>query len=413
MPQKPWYPPATGLMTTTSEHGELMGSEPVRRLEAMLSSATRRKPPQEERVAGIVRALAPFSRTIGAVVARTAETFVRRASFERPLYPALIRSHAELGGAAAAADIEQALATEEAGGLSTLSAACSVLSNRIGGALARVAGSRHPHLAFAAEVARIARSESDGAHVMSLAPKIKESHRIALCVEVFVPLLRQAPLPLSIAPALEILRDSERHLGRWLVFGEIAVRAGDQKPLLLARERAESGAPSARSAWALVAWALHERGPAPDVRPTVELVSRLSDRPSADRDPAFLYRLAEARCRVARPMLESIVRGPLRSDSAVRAALYLARDHGRDDLRDLLGAIAENPRQEGLQGLAAAALYDLGDRERATGLTDALVQSRKLQTVAWGALLRAAASGGASRVLSEDNYRRVQLGWVE
>lgn len=404
---------ATGLMSTKSEHGELLGSEPVQRLEATLSSATRRKPPQEARVAGVVRALAPFSRTVGALVARAAETFVRRSSFERPLYPALIRSHAELGGAAAAAEIEQALATEEAGGLPTLSAACSVGSNRIGGALAKVAGSRHPHLAFAAEVARIARSESDGAHIMSLAPKIKESHRISLCVEMFVPLLRQPPLPLSIAPALEVLRDAERHLGRWLVFGEIAVRAGDQRPLLLARERAETGAPSARSAWALVAWALNEKGTAPDVRPTVELVSRLSDRPSADRDPAFLYRLAEARCQVARPMLESVARGPLRSESAVRAALYLARDHGRDDLREVLGTIAESPRHEGLQGLAAAALYDLGERERAAGLSDHLVQSRRLETVAWGALLRAAASGGATRVLSEANYRRVQLGWVE
>ena len=35
-------------------------------------------------------------------------------------------------------------------------------------------------LAFAAEVARITRKESDGEHIASLAPKIKEAHRIAL-----------------------------------------------------------------------------------------------------------------------------------------------------------------------------------------------------------------------------------------
>jgi hypothetical protein len=400
-------------MTRKGDQGELLGDEPVARLDAVIQAAIRRKPPHEAKVAGSFRALAPYSGKLRILLAQTVHTLVKRASFDRALYAGAVRAFAELEPTAAAVEIERALAAEEAGGLSTLSAACFVGNARLSEPLARVAGSRHPQLAFAAEVARLARGESAGGHIASLAPKIKESHRIALCVEVFVPLLRQKPLPSAIAPALAVLRDAERHLGRWLVFGEIATQAGDPAPLAEARDRAVSGPSSARAAWALVAWALDERGASPTVRPTVELVSRLSDRPSADRDPTFLYRLAEGRVPSARPMLESLVRGPLRTDVAVRSAMYLARDHGRDDLRAALGVIADNPKQDELRGIAAAALYDLGDRTRLPAVTDELVQSRQLTTVAWGALLRAAHAGAIQRLVSEPTYRRVELGWLE
>jgi hypothetical protein len=399
-------------MTRKSDPGELLGEEPVDRFEAIIQAAIRRKPAQEAKLAGSFRALAPYSGRLIRLLGSTVETFVKRASFERPLYAGAVRAFAELDPAGAAGDLERALGTDEAGGLPTLSACCFP-SSRISDPLARVAGSRHPHLAFAAEVARIARAESDGAHIASLAPKIKESHRIALCVEVFVPLLRHPAMPLAIAPALAVLRDAERHLGRWLVFGEIAARAGDPKPLEEARFRASSGPSSARAAWALVAWALAGTSEPPSARPTVEIVSRLSDRPSADRDPTFLYRLAEAGCSSARPMLEGLARGPLRSDAAVRAAMYLARDQGRDDLREALSVLAENPRQDALRGIAAAALFDLGDRQRSSALSDELVQSRQLTTATWGALLRAALAGGVDRLVSEPTYRRVQLGWLE
>lgn len=276
-----------------------------------------------------------------------------------------------------------------------------------------MAASRHPHLAFAAEIARLARGESNGQHIASLAPKIKESHRISLCVETFVPLLHHSALPVVVAPALAVLRDAERHLGRWLVFGEIATRAGDTKPLAEARQNAASGPSTARAAWAFVAWALAGGSEPPTVRPTVEIVSRLSDRPSADRDPSFLYRLAEAKVPTARPMLESFTRGPLRSETAVRSALYLARDHGRDDLREALKGLARNTRQEPLRGIAAAALFDLGERDSSVPLADELVASRQLGTATWGALLRVASQGGLDRLVTESTYRRLQLGWVE
>jgi hypothetical protein len=341
------------------------------------------------------------------------ETLVRRASFERSLYAGAVRALAELDGSAAAPELERALSTEDAGGLATLSAACGVSDPRLREALAKLAGSRHAHVAFAAEVARMARRESGGEQLISLAPKIKESHRIALCVELFVPLIRQSPLPQGVAPAVAVLRDAERHLGRWLVFAEIATRAGDPEPLREARERSSSGPASARAAWEFVAWALEPEVGAPSVRPTVEVMSRLSDRPSADRDPTFLYRLAEARVAAARPMLENLSRTPLRTDTAVRAAMYLARDHGRDDLRDALTRVLENPKQDDLRGVAAAALYDLGERGRPIELADGLVQSRHLSTSTWGALLRAAKARNLDRLMLEPTYRKVQLGWLE
>ncbi len=400
-------------MTRKSEQGELLGEEPVERFEAVIQAALRRKPAHEAKLSGAFRALAPHSGRLTRLLGQTVETLVKRASFDRPLYAGTVRALADIDPATAAVELERALATEEAGGLPTLSAACCLASGRLSEPLARVAGSRHPHLAFAAEVARIARAESGGEHIASLAPKIKESHRIALCVDVFVPLLRYPALPLTIAPALAVLRDAERHLGRWLVFGEIAARAGDAKPLEEARDRASTGPSSARAAWALVAWALEQDAEPPSVRPTVEIVSRLSDRPSADRDPTFLYRLAEAKVPAARPMLESLARGPLRTDVAVRSAMYLARDHRRDDLRAALGALVDNPRHDALRGIAAAALYDLGERSLSIELTLALVQSRQLTTAVWGALLRAAQAGALDRLVSEPTYRRVQLGWLE
>jgi len=93
--------------------------------------------------------------------------------------------------------------------------------------------------------------------------------------------------------------------------------------------------------------------------------------------------------------------------------MYLARDQGREDLRGALASLAENPKQDALRGIAAAALFDLGDRERSFALSAELVQSRQLTTSTWGSLLRAAQGGAVDRLVSEPTYRRVQLGWLE
>lgn len=396
--------------------GEFLGEEPVERMDSDVKSALRRRPSHEDRLAGAFRALAPYSPRLRALLGEVTEVLVRRGSFDRPLYGAAVRSLAELSNGEATGVLTQALSSEDAGGLATLSAACFSSDPELATPLARVAVSRQPHLAFAAEVARLARGEGNAAHITSLAPKIKESHRISLCVELLVPLLRRPALPVGVGPALSVLRGSERHLGRWLVFGEIGARAGDTEPYEEAKRRAMDGPSSARAAWSFVAWALREDTlPVPRQRPTVELVARLSDRPSADRDTTFLYRLASAGAEGARPMLETLVRGTsLGEVVAIRAALHLARDYGREDLRDMLGDIAGSARREPLRGVAAAALYDAGEKGASVELASQLVKSRQLSTVAWGGLLRAAANGGIpGEVVTEPAFRRVQLGWVE
>lgn len=403
-------------MATRAVRGDSLDEGAAERLESEVRAALRRKPANEARLAGSVRALAPFSSRLRAAMASAVETLVKRGSFSRPLYAACVRSLAELDDRRVVPAVKRALGSDDAGGLATLSAACFAADASLAEPLARVATSRHPHLAFGAEVARIARGEANSSHIASIAPKIKESHRIDLCVELFVPLLWGAALAKEVAPALAVLRDAERHLGRWLVLAEIAVRAGDDKPLSEARLRASEGPSSARAAWTMVAWALAAGEAPPSVRPTVELVARLSDRPSADRDTTFLYRLAEARAPSARPMLENLVRGSgLGNETAIRSALYLIRDHGRSDLVRGLTEVVKSAKREPLRGLALAALVDAGVTEAPVALADGLCKSKQVCTMAWSELVRLGSSGKLpdQPLVSENRFRRVQLGWVE
>jgi hypothetical protein len=401
------------------------------RLEAELDGALKRRPAGEAKVAGAVRAVAALSPTLRNAVAEAAEVLVRRGSFARELYSASIRALAEASDKRAPELLRSALAQDGAGGSATLSAACFCRDAGLASPLAKIAASRQSHLAFCAETARVARGESNGAHLAQLAPMIKESHRISLCVEIFVPLVRAAPIPVHVSPALAVLRGAERHLGRWLVLADVAAKAGDIAPHQEATTRSTSGPPSARAAWSLVSWALAEtaalaKGDAPpgrpETRPTVELVARLSDRPSADRDTTFLFRMARARASVCRPMLEGLLKAmPLQDEVAVRAALYLVRDHGRVDLVDALVEAATSSKRDELRGLAVAALWDAGEpaaREKARELADDLVRSRCIGNVAWSALVRAAAArasstGASEPVLGETSYRWIQLGWLE
>ena len=258
----------------------------------------------------------------------------------------------------------------------------------------------------------------------------------------------RAPVPVHVGPALGVLRGAERHLGRWLVLADVAAKAGDMGPLEEAVAKSQVGPSSARAAWSLVAWALSDTvmsarallsgttasptGAAngsvssPATRPTVELVARLSDRPSADRDTTFLFRMARARAASCKPMLEGLAKGgplaPLTDEVSVRAASYLARDHGRADMKEALLDCAQNAKRDELRGFAVAALWDTGDdacRTKARDLSDELVASRCISSVAWGALVRAAHAGGIGKndpsfvVGAETPFRWVQWGWLE
>lgn len=387
-----------------------------RRLIADVEAALKRRPPIEGKLAGALRALAPYSASLRACVAATVETLVRRSSFDRELYAGAIRAVVDSGEKRAVPLVRAALSADEAGGLPALSAACFLKDASLSAPLARAASSRHAHLAFAAEVARVARGESTGSHLTSVAPKIKESHRIALCVDLLLPLVRGPKLAPSVAPGIGVLRDAERHLGRWLVLAEVASRAGDTAPLSEAVAKSKVGPSSSRAAWSLVAWALDPGQGNPDTRPTAEIVARLSDRPSADRDTTFLFRLAEARAPCARAMLEGLVKAlPLVDEVSVRAAKCLVVGYGRADMVAAIEQTAVAGKREDLRGIAAAALWDVGAREGALAVANELAASKVLAAQVWSALvLRASDSDGVSGdLLSEPRFRRVQSGWVE
>lgn len=393
----------------------MIGAPAVDRLVGEIRAAIRRRPAHEARLAGTLRAVSSHSAELRGELMNAVETVARRGSFERPLYGAAVRSLSEQGEARLTPVLAKALGGEEAGGLASLAAACFTKDASLGAPLSRAAMSRHPVLAFAAEVARLSRRESQGGQITAIAPKIKEAHRIALCSELFVTLLTREPLPVAVAPALAVLRDAERHLGRWLLLGELATRAGDPLPLEEAQRRAQSGPPSARAAWSLVAWALDPAARPPSARPTVELIARLSDRPSADRDATFLFRMAAARAPSARTMLEGLTRGAsLVSEVSVRAALHLCRDYGQEQQVGALRQAGRSPRKDAVRALAAAALYDCGQQSEALGMAAELEASRQLPAIGWGSLVRASTAGASVGVLvSEANFRRVQQGSCE
>ena len=415
------------------------------RFESELDAALKRKPTNEVKLAGALRAVAAMSPALRGALVEATQVMVRRGSYAREIYGACLRTLAEAEDRNVPALLKSALAADDAGGNATLSAACFCKDASLTAPLAKLAASRQSHLAFGAETARVCRRESNGAHLTAIAPMIKESHRIALCTELFVPLARSAPVPVHVGPALGVLRGAERHLGRWLVLADVAAKAGDMSPLEEAIAKSQVGPSSARAAWSLVAWALSETvtsarslltpgangavaaaAAAPVTRPTVELVARLSDRPSADRDTTFLFRMARARAASCKPMLEGLAKGgplsPLVDEVSVRAASYLARDHGRADMKAALLDCAQNAKRDELRGFAVAALWDTGDddaRAKARDLSDELVTSRCISSVAWGALVRAAHAGGIGKndpnfvVAAETPFRWVQWGWLE
>lgn len=403
------------------------------RFEAELDAALKRKPASEVKLAGALRAVAALSPALRSALVDAAQIMVRRGSYGRDLYAASIRTLAEANDKHVSALLKTALASEDAGGTATLSAACFARDPSLAAPLGKLAASRQSHLAFGAETARVCRRESNGAHLAAIAPMIKESHRIALCVELFLPLTRGEPVPINIGPALAVLRGAERHLGRWLVLADVSAKAGDDGPRQEAVQKAQIGPASARAAWSLVTWALSETRASvfgeepvtpPSTRPTVELIARLSDRPSAERDTTFLFRMAQARATICKPMLEALAKSvPLTDEVAVRAASYLARDHGREDLREALLDCARTAKREELRGLAVAALWDSASgpnraatRELARTLSDELAASRCITSAAWGALVRVAHASHREAdhvVVSERALRWIQWGWLE
>ncbi|MBL8717769.1 MAG: hypothetical protein JNL79_17425 [Myxococcales bacterium] len=411
-------PRAPSKSKASSARVEPFEKDVLDRLREEVLACVRRRSPNERRLAGLCRALAPHSALARTLLAEVGELLVQKKAFDRDLFVAAVRGLGELSDKRAV-PLVKAGAEHDVCATAALCAAAWLTDPALAPILNKAATQRSAHIAFTAELARVIRGESPGAHLRGLAPKIKESHRIALCAEVLVPIARIPKVAPGVQHALAVLRDAERHLGRWLVMAEVAVHGGDLEPLREARTKSSEGPSGARAAWAYVAWALDPSMGPPSARPTTELVARLSDRPSADRDTKFLFRLAHAGVRTTKPLLEAFARDLAKEDDdAVRAAGYLVRDHGREDLVAAIHEVAKNSQRDDLRGLAAAVLYDAGKKELAIELAKQLVENRatSLFGAAWGTLVLLSAAGrfpAGTPVAHEPAVRWLQAGWLE
>lgn len=394
-----------------------------RRLTAELEAALPARSTEDGRLAALLRVLAPHSPTLRNAAVGWAKELIRLEAFDRELYAACLRALADSDDKRALAVLSSALKTDEFGGLASLSVACFVRDASVAPTIVRAASSSRTLTAFAAEAARLCHGESTGARLFSLAPRIKEAHRISLVFDLLMPISAHGVSPKAcagLADALHVLCGSERHLGRWLVMAEIAHRGGDTRPLRDAVEKTQTGPDSARAGWTLCAWALSPELGGKGVRPTTELVARLSHRPSADKDASFLFRMAERNLAEARPMLEALVRAkPLGDDVAIRAASALMRGYGAPaHARETLDGFKAAPR-DALRALRAAAMWDLSlcsleDRDAALKDARALLDSEDLSAQTWGSLILLASRAKTPHgVLNEVNFRRVQCGWSE
>jgi hypothetical protein len=420
--------PRTTLWNGVARHtGEMQADAYWAELEDRLSDwvgrAVRKRPESEPRVAGAVRAAAQHSARVRASLARAAEVFIERRSFGRPLYAAALGALGAFGDRRLGPLLQNALRNDEAGGLPAIAAAAQCGSAALRECLMRVAASRHPHLAFGAAVARGARGEDSAVELVPAAARLNENARIDVCSQLLVPMLllhgesgaSRLELPPSLGPAFRVLRDAERHLGRWLALAQAGLASRDRSGLEEAERRAGEGSPSARAAWALLGWALRPGNDVPAVRPTAEIVARLSDRPTAERDMSFLFRLAAVRADAARGMLESVARAPLRGATAVRAAGALATGWDHRPAVDALRAAADGRRRTDLQGISVAALCDAGVRHEARERAAELCGARNLSCAVWGGLVLRQGStrgDGKAMLLSEPSFRRLELGWV-
>ena len=126
---------------------------------------------------------------------------------------------------------------------------------------------------------------------------------------------------------------------------------------------------------------------------------------------SFLFRLASVQADGARGMLEGLCRDDIRASDGVRAAAALAQWYQDRRGVDALRRLAEGKKHRDLQGVAVAALWDLGERKEAKQRAEVLGDSRNLAGLVWGGLVMRSPRG--PELLEEMRYRRLERGWVQ
>jgi hypothetical protein len=388
------------------------------RIEDELGSAVKRRLTHEARLAGALLALAPWSQELRARTEEVACLFVKRRAWGRPLLAACLRTMVDNGRGSEL--LHQALLD----GDSTCLPLCAWDRDPQNAELLGRLSAAPSSVSMFSEAARVCRGEANGALLAELSTRAKESVRLAFIERLGYP-LREAGVeaPLAICPALGVLRSAERHVGRWLVLAEVAVKAGDLTAQLEASARANSkGVQSARLAWTLAAWALSAPNAQAPLKLQPEVLARLSDRPSAAKDMSFLFRLGAARVPAARTMLEVLAATEEPTVDSIRALSMLAREYGSHVARKRLQMICRDSRED-TKGIAVAALWDaccdfrapqailvdVAAAAEAREQASELVLSRSLSNVVWGALLRIHESRKKSnRLLTESTIRRLR-----
>jgi hypothetical protein len=387
------------------------------RVTTELDAAKKRRPAAEARIAGVLRVLAPLSSELNLRAEAIAELFVRRRAWDRPLLAACLWTLVESGRGSEL--LVRSLGSDDA---AYLPLAAWVRSASIGALLTELSMGPSSTAMFS-EAARVCRGEANGHRLTELSTLAKESVRIAFIERLAFPLVSaNFVIPPGLCAALAVLRTAERHAGRWLALAELAQRTGDMSSRDEAILRSETGSQSARPVWTLVAWALGASTSLAPLKLAPELLARLSDRPSADKDMSFLFRLAHARAPIARAMLEQIAGEPIVTVDGIRSLSALAREYGSSEARRRLSLICREVSED-LRGVAVAALWDASVAIRAAGglasdsgaafeareIASDLVLSRHLPNVAWGALVRVQERHtNHARVLTDKNLRHLR-----
>ncbi len=394
-----------------------LGRQIRERLERELTAALKRRPSHELELSGVLRAALAHNARLRSSARAALDVLSRRQSFDRPLYHAVLRSLTECSDGGCKDFVVEALKHVHGAGYTAFGAAalCGG-SPEVVTTLERIAVAERAHLAFAAELALSYCGRLREGHLVHLAPMVKEVHRVAMCNELLPMFSRRAIVPSGCATALRVLRASERHLGRWLMLGELEVRAGSDAVIDEARSRLASASASGRGSWQLILWSLERaRGAAIDVpRAPIDALTRLVER--SDRESQFVFRLARARVPACETALASLVSRPISTHAGAYAAMFLARDFARPACRDALinAASSESP----ISGLATAALFDAGVKDIALKRATAMADSRSLRTAMWAACVRYAdrnSQSGAESTMAVDEtrYRWIQCGWLE
>ena len=167
--------------------------------------------------------------------------------------------------------------------------------------------------------------------------------------------------------------------------------------------------------------------PPPTTRPTLELIARLSDRPSADRDTTFLFRMARAGAPSARPMLETLVQrlcrwptrrasGPRCTSRAIEAATTCAARSPRPPSAASAKSFAAwpRPRSGTRRRPARARARRACGRKRATSPRSSCRRaSSRTRPGARSSAPPPRATRTGQSVLTETPFRWIQWGWLE